>query len=151
MILNHQHSAGKTSYEQLKTGNGIEYLTYREACRELGLLNSDDEWSKLLNEMAASKMAPQLRELFVSLLVHCGISNSTKLFEEHYSQWTDDFEKHLGCDSNDTLIKNLIIIDISKRLEYFQKSPGEFCLPELTEDEKKRINQFITVTRSLCR
>ena len=37
----YNHSAGKRSFEDLRTVNGAFYATYKDTCRELGLLEDD--------------------------------------------------------------------------------------------------------------
>jgi hypothetical protein len=43
---------GCTSFEDIRTVNGIEYPTFKEACRALGFLDDDKEWIDCINEAA---------------------------------------------------------------------------------------------------
>ena len=36
------HSAGKRSFEDLRTANNIQHETYKDTCRELGMLKDDE-------------------------------------------------------------------------------------------------------------
>ena len=66
MLLHHDQCRGKTGFEDLrKLENGKVCETYKEVCRELGLLKDDLEWQRVLEESAVTKLCPQIRELFV--------------------------------------------------------------------------------------
>lgn len=40
------HVNGTTSYDYLRTVNGITYSTFKEACKQRHLLESDEEWDR---------------------------------------------------------------------------------------------------------
>ena len=83
MLLHHDHSRGKQSFNHLKTVEGKCMETYQEVCRLLGLLQDDREWEEVLSEGAVTKMSPALRELFVTILLFCYPSNPLELFNTH--------------------------------------------------------------------
>lgn len=56
----------------------IESLTHKEACKTLGLLEGDSEWHETLKEAAQWASARALRELFVTLLLFCEVSDLWK-------------------------------------------------------------------------
>ena len=95
ILLHHDHCKGKTSFKDLRTVSGEEEPcdTYKEVCRRLGLLQDDREWSEALTEAAATGMCPQLRELYVTILLYCEPANPKQLFEDHWEQWVDDFQR----------------------------------------------------------
>lgn len=51
------HIIGTTSFVDLRTYNGITYLTFSEAALERGLLLNDSEWQSCLEEAASFQMA----------------------------------------------------------------------------------------------
>ena len=63
---------GATSYENLRTVNGVLHDSFKEACCARGLLQDDREWLLCLQEAAHFAMGYQLRRLFVVILIHCG-------------------------------------------------------------------------------
>lgn len=69
------HIKGPESFNDLKTINGIEFPTYREACMELGLLENDNHWNTILYEASEIDMPKRIRNLFVIILTHCNPSN----------------------------------------------------------------------------
>ena len=83
ILLHNDHCRGKTSFEDMKTLNGGKVCeTYQEVCRELGLLRDDQEWHQVLEEAAGSKLCPQIRELYVVILMFCQPCNHCSLFNE---------------------------------------------------------------------
>ncbi|XP_016478495.2 uncharacterized protein LOC107799874 [Nicotiana tabacum] len=69
---------GSTSFESIRTINGDKYKNYRDACYALGLLDDDKEWNDCLVEAALWAIENELRHLFVTILIHCQVSDSRK-------------------------------------------------------------------------
>jgi hypothetical protein len=63
---------GATSWADLLTINGHVCHSFKEACREKGLLEDDAEWSQALEEAAHWAIGATLRDMFASML--CGIN-----------------------------------------------------------------------------
>ena len=70
---------GATSFENLRTVDGIPLNTFKDACMARHLLLDDVEWDHALQEASALQMPPQIRQLFVSLVVHCTPTNAAGL------------------------------------------------------------------------
>ena len=62
---------GATSFESLRTYQGIEHSTYKEACLARGLLKDDQEWRLCLQEAGAMQSGSQLMRLFTIILAFC--------------------------------------------------------------------------------
>ena len=70
ILLHSSHCKGKISYDDMLTlESGRKCETFKEVCSELGLLNDDREWKRVLEESSVTKMCPQIRELFVTILI----------------------------------------------------------------------------------
>ena len=78
------HISGATSFKDMRTINGIEYSTYKEAAEQLGLVENDEEWKSCLEEASTIKTGSHLRHLFVTILVFCTSANPGKLFKKHF-------------------------------------------------------------------
>ena len=65
------HVPGAVSFADLRTIDNVEYLTFQDAARALGLLESDDQWNRCLKEAACTQSPLSLRRLFVIILVFC--------------------------------------------------------------------------------
>ena len=138
MLLHNSHSKGKTGYHDMLTlPSGRICETFKEVCLELGLLSDDMEWQRILEESAVTKMCPQIREMFATILLFCQPSNPRALFEEFWKTWTDDFE-HTATRKGETLsetqLLTMVLLDLDLRLQSFEKGLGEFGLPLLTEE-----------------
>nr|XP_025887491.1 uncharacterized protein LOC112941712 [Solanum lycopersicum] len=88
MLLN--FVKGSTYFESIRTINGVRYDTYKEACYALGLLEDDKEWNDCLAEAACWASGNELRNLFVTILIHCQVSDSSKLWRSNYEILSED-------------------------------------------------------------
>ncbi|KAM3376292.1 hypothetical protein P3S68_015007 [Capsicum galapagoense] len=88
MLLN--FVKGSTFFESIRTINGVSYKTYKEACYALGLLEDDKEWNDCLAEAACWASGNELRNLFVTILIHCQVSDSAKLWRTNYEILSED-------------------------------------------------------------
>ena len=115
----YNHSAGKTSYNDLKTVNGVEYETFKDACRALGLLTDGVLWRLVMEDVKLEKLPRQMRELFVVILTFTDISDPKTLFDEYHEAMSEDFEAQLLAPDNadESLLKDMLLIDIEERLQ----------------------------------
>ena len=81
---------GCESFEDLRTVNGIVLSSFREACRALGFLETDQDCVITLNEAANFATSPQLRELFVMLLLNCTPDDPGMLWDKYKRHMIDD-------------------------------------------------------------
>ncbi|XP_056698529.1 uncharacterized protein [Spinacia oleracea] len=81
---------GATCFADIWTVNGIIHPTYKAACHALGLLDGDNEWHEGLVEAATWSTGPQMRELFVTMLLFCEVSDPKELWEKHWTELSDD-------------------------------------------------------------
>ncbi|CAE1313564.1 unnamed protein product [Acanthosepion pharaonis] len=81
-LLLHEVS-GPTSYNNLRTVNGVLCDTFREACLRLGLLEDDSQWDATMAEGALLKMPSALRHLFTTILQMCEPSDPKSLWDKY--------------------------------------------------------------------
>ncbi|XP_076890293.1 uncharacterized protein LOC143541329 [Bidens hawaiensis] len=63
---------GPTSFEDIRTVNGMVFPTFRDACYEHGLLDDDMEYIEAIKEASNSGSGGYLRNLFATMLTsHC--------------------------------------------------------------------------------
>ncbi|XP_074369484.1 uncharacterized protein LOC141710881 [Apium graveolens] len=74
---------GTVCFDDLKTVNGHVYNSFHEACDTLGILQNDQQWHEAIDENAHTSMPPQLRAMFVNILVYSPISHPRSLWEAH--------------------------------------------------------------------
>jgi hypothetical protein len=73
MLLNHEHSCGKTDFtHMLKLPSG-QCDTYKQVCEKLGLLQDDSEWIQILTESADTMTSKQLRELYIVIIIRSAL------------------------------------------------------------------------------
>ncbi|XP_074349662.1 uncharacterized protein LOC141689279 [Apium graveolens] len=84
------HIKGATSYQDLKTVNGIVYNSFREACDALELLKDDRQWDVAMSENAVHAMPRQCRQLFMHILSNNQVVDTLKLWEKHWESMSED-------------------------------------------------------------
>ena len=119
--------------------------TLQELCRQLGLLDGNQEWENVLDEAANSASSPQLRALYIIILMFCEPSNPRGLFDKFWENWTDDIEskanrKGINLDSEQKM--TMVLLDLQLRLQSFEKDLAHFALPEPTKEELARVETF---------
>ena len=136
----------------MKTIEGISYETYQEVCRELGLLSDDHEWVQVISDAAVTKMCPQIRALYVVILMFCSPGNGAKLFDDFWPDWTDDF-KHRGEQRGYTItedqLKTMVRLDLQIRLQSYDKDLQDFHLPAMTDEEQKSVEHLFNPAEAL--
>jgi PIF1-like helicase/Helitron helicase-like domain at N-terminus len=118
------HVKGATSFEFLRTVNGVIHTTFRDAANALGLLEDDSEWVRTLTEAAVHAMPHQMRQLFVNILIFCIPSNPIELWE----QFKNEFSR--GLHPEQERAYDIALAIINNKLAEFQKSNSTFGLPE---------------------
>src|SRR5436305_591507 len=106
-----------TSFENLRTINGILYPSFKEACIVLGLLQDDEEWDQCLKEAGQVQTGAQLRKLFATLLLFCELTRPEILWEKHISALSDDILFQVRYDSGNMTLE-LTDTDIHNRALY---------------------------------
>eukprot|EP00656_Telonema_subtile_P023030 TRINITY_DN24328_c0_g1_i2.p2 TRINITY_DN24328_c0_g1~~TRINITY_DN24328_c0_g1_i2.p2 ORF type:complete len:129 (-),score=25.12 TRINITY_DN24328_c0_g1_i2:213-599(-) len=75
----------------------------------------------------ASQMCPQIRDLFVSILIFCSPANPLDLYTQHHHQWWDDLQHRHRTDDPD-LLEAMVLLDLEERLELQNKTLSVFNL-----------------------
>ena len=83
---------GATSYEDLRTFEGVVYGTFTEACAARGLVGDDLEWYRAFDEASIWGFGQSLRQLFVTMLIHCGVRDERLFFERYWVTLADDIK-----------------------------------------------------------
>ncbi len=78
------HVYGVTSFEGIRTVDGIIYSTYQEAAIAMGLMQDDSEWDNCLKEVSLIETDCQyIMEIFISILCFSAPSSPKKLWLNH--------------------------------------------------------------------
>ena len=86
---------GATSFQHLRTVNGVEHPTFHDACLALGLLENDNEWKRCLQEAGDMQTGHQLRSLFIVILLHCTPAQPADLWNQFRDKICDDLPNTL--------------------------------------------------------
>nr|XP_043618055.1 uncharacterized protein LOC122589793 [Erigeron canadensis] len=130
---------GPQSYKDIKTVNGPEYATYKEACIAYGLLNDDKEWTDsgcytdAINEAKLWATGSQLRDLFVTILMFCDVRSPLEIWNENWETLSEDILYRLrrqfkfpNLHLSDEQIKNYCLVEIQEILQRNGKSLDDF-------------------------
>ncbi|KAF7813324.1 uncharacterized protein G2W53_034300 [Senna tora] len=165
---------GPTSYEDIRTMNGVLHPTFKDACYALGLLDDDKEYIDGINEASRWSSGLYLRKLFSTLLIHNTISRPAFVWDQTWMHLSDDIlikERHrLGnpeLQLVDARIKDIALAEIENILKTNGRSLQDFPpmpLPnaallsnmenallseELNYDKQALLAQHSTLFRSL--
>ena len=80
-----------TSFEDLRTVNGVVYENFHLACIALGILVDDQAHRRTMAEIESVMTAFQLRRLFARLLAFCDIADCLTLWEEFKDALSADY------------------------------------------------------------
>jgi len=95
---------GATSYKHLRTVDGREHDTFKDACIAMGLLADDNEWHQALEEAGVWALGRQLCDMFASMLMFCEVTNLRQLWDAHWESLNDDIEAMTRCERADPTV-----------------------------------------------
>ncbi|XP_074326495.1 uncharacterized protein LOC141664440 [Apium graveolens] len=81
---------GPTSFEDIMIVNGMRFTTFKDACKEYGLLDDDREWHEVMSQCAVGGLPPQMRQLFVHIIVNCKVADILDLWNCHWKHMVED-------------------------------------------------------------
>ncbi|GJX36237.1 ATP-dependent DNA helicase PIF1-like protein [Tanacetum coccineum] len=94
---------GPQKFEHLQMVNGRICATFKEACFAYGLLNDDKEWTRAIQEASLWALGPQLRDLFVTILLFCDLT--TEQIQNYCLMEIQDLEAR-AFDMNQSMIQH---------------------------------------------
>ncbi|KAK9049401.1 hypothetical protein SSX86_031630 [Deinandra increscens subsp. villosa] len=75
---------GPTCFEDIRTINGIQHPTFRDACYALGLLDDDNEYIEAIKEASHSGTGHYLRNLFATMLWSNTLSRPDHVWDQSW-------------------------------------------------------------------
>ena len=88
LLLNRK---GYTSFQSMRTVNGIVCSTYQEACLRINLICNNDEYNVVMEEVANNVVSiSAIIDFFALLLIHCEIPDCCQFFETHKHHMIDE-------------------------------------------------------------
>jgi hypothetical protein len=102
----------------------------------LGILGDGQEWSHALNDASQWASPYHLRQLFITLLLFCEVTDPLRLFTDHASQMSEDITYRLNrmsSNSNNISVQNFVtsslLFELGKLLQDVGHSLSHFNLP----------------------
>jgi hypothetical protein len=92
---------GARSFQDLRTYHGNIFSTFKEACQARGLVGDDNKWFLLFDEAIQWASSFQLRHLFMTVLLFCGVTNGQRLLDKYSQYMVDDLSYRIAQSMND--------------------------------------------------
>ena len=129
---------GATSFDDLKTVDGVIHPTFAAACLALGLVENDEEWRKAMIEATSWMMPRQLRYLFVRILIHCQLIHPTELWIEFKRAMAENYARN-----NDLMQSEKMAYDYIQQLLQ-EQSYHDFHVSEMDAMEPV-VNNIVSI------
>ncbi|UYV71022.1 hypothetical protein LAZ67_8001449 [Cordylochernes scorpioides] len=126
------HVKGATSFEYLRTVDGILHSTFKKAAQAHGLLLDDTMWRLTIRDACLLSMPQKLRELFAYICVYGPPTSPLELWQEFKEQFTEDFcHRHTINNSiSHESCESFAMREVQNILVLHGRSFKEFDLPE---------------------
>jgi hypothetical protein len=122
--------SGATSYDDLRTVNGVILPTFREAAERRGLIEADNSLDECMAEATLYQMPSSLRRLFATILVFCEPSDVCGLWNRHLDAMSEDYRRNVQSTS---AVEQMVLIDIRNLLHSMSKDIKSFPLPDIND------------------
>ena len=123
------HVPGATSFENLRTFNGVIHPSFREACVARGLLQDDNLWITTMENAAQYGTASKVRRVFCMILIHGEVNNPPEIWERFRVDMMSDYARN----HQEVVAQNMVLQRIERHLQQFGKHLADFGLPLLEE------------------
>ncbi|XP_019196182.1 PREDICTED: uncharacterized protein LOC109190186 [Ipomoea nil] len=138
---------GPTCFKDIRTFNGVEYITFRDACYARGLLVNDKEYMDAIDEASHWSSAHSMRKIFVTLLITNSLNRPENVWNEVWHHLAEDaqFNQRRLLQKPDLIFsddekKNIALIELEKLLQMHNKSLKEFSPMPFPDLEQSTLN-----------
>ncbi|KAK9068593.1 hypothetical protein SSX86_012708 [Deinandra increscens subsp. villosa] len=114
---------GPRTFEDIRTIDGVQHASFRDACYALGLLDDDNEYIEAIKEANHHGTGPYLRALFVTMLLCNTLSRPDHVWDKTWKILSDGITFQLqlnqnpqGSSNNDDALRNRTLFEIEKML-----------------------------------
>lgn len=85
---------GPESYVAIRTIDGVEYPSFKDACYKLGLLDDDQEFIDVIKEASFWAIGQLLRQLFVTMLLSDSLTTPEIVWDKTWRYISEDLVYH---------------------------------------------------------
>ncbi|GJV83467.1 putative DNA helicase, partial [Tanacetum coccineum] len=136
---------GPRNFTEIRTVDNVVYPTYMATCKAWNLLGDDVEWIEAIRSAFQWKLGDQLRELFVTILLFCTVSDHSNFFREIFPYISEDVARNQrrllhneAVVFTDEEILNYTLLELETILNSNNKSLLDF--PDLPQIEYTLMN-----------
>ncbi|XP_019153468.1 PREDICTED: uncharacterized protein LOC109149930 [Ipomoea nil] len=148
---------GPKGFQDIRTVNGVEYLTFRDACYAHGLLDDDKEYIDAINEASYWSTAHSLRKLFVVLLTSSSIIRPENVWNQVWQHLCEDAQHYQRriLKQQDLVLteeekKNFALLELENLLGQQNKSLKDYPPMPIPSTDNSRLFQNRLVFEELC-
>ena len=139
---------GATSFDELKTVEGVVMKSFHEACQKLGLMNDDSEFQKTFEEAVSVRFGEDLIQFFSSLLEFCRPGNPAQLYEKFKEELSYHYIRY---DKYDLVqAENCVLMKMKAQLSQSGHGMEDFDLPEPAEEHDPTPRVILCETNYDC-
>ena len=122
--------SGATSYDDLRTVNGVILPTFHEAAERRGLIEAGNSLDECIAEATLYEMPSSQRRLFATILVFCEPSDVRGLRNRHLDAMSEDYRRNIQSTS---AVEQMVLIDIRNLLHSMSKDIKSFPLLDIND------------------
>ena len=149
---------GPTSFEDLRTVNGVCHDTFENACYARGIISRDNEWELCFEEASHFQTGWYLRRLLISAMVYGGLADASPIWEKFKDDLCEGLtytirHKRLFCDPSierPDLDYGLFLIHkdlLNEEVEDFQGPLAKYNLPDFQNNWETHQNSNPLIAR----
>nr|GEV00078.1 ATP-dependent DNA helicase PIF7-like [Tanacetum cinerariifolium] len=133
-LKNKGNALGPKSFEELLMVNKRVCATFKEACFAYGLLFDDREWTRAIQEESLYALGPQLRDLFVTILLFCNEAlafdmNKSKIEHHQLHSQLNPEQRLIYKEVVESVHNKKIVLALLLKVRRFKRRTASLLLP----------------------
>lgn len=135
---------GATSFLDLKTVNGIQFQTFKDAAFEMKLFENDNSHIETMDEIVSVQMPKQCRSVFAYLLIFFKIRKPFDFWQKYKAKLCDDFQRKYN-NADESYLENMALIEIENILHQHNRKLDDYeSMPKIIQVNRIETEFFIS-------